>query len=103
MQPKSAPEVRVAHDGTEAIRIFDDWPPTHVLMDLGMPGMDGYEAARRLRAKHSDRAFRLIAVTGWGQEEDRQRTREAGFDEHLVKPLGVAELKAVLSGKSSKL
>jgi len=90
-------EVRVAHDGAESIRIFDDWPPTHVLMDLGMPGMDGYEAARRLRAKHPGSAFRLIAVTGWGQEEDRQPTREAGFDEHLVKPVGVAELKAVLS------
>jgi PAS domain S-box-containing protein len=91
-------EVRVAHDGAEAVGVFEDWPPTHVLMDIGMPGMDGHEAARRLRAhRHPDRAFRLIAVTGWGQEEDRQRAREAGFDEHLVKPVGVAELKAVLS------
>jgi PAS domain S-box-containing protein len=90
-------EVRVAHDGVEAIGIFGEWPPTHVLMDLGMPGMDGYEAARRLRAEHPRSAFRLIAMTGWGQEEDRQRTREVGFDEHLVKPVGVAELKAVLS------
>jgi PAS domain S-box-containing protein len=90
-------EVRVAHDGAGAIRIFDDWPPTHVLMDLGMPGMDGYEAARRLRAKPADHAFRLVALTGWGQEEDRQQVREAGFDEHLVKPVGVAELKAALS------
>ena len=90
-------EVRVAHDGAEAVRICADWLPTHVLMDLGMPGMDGYEAARRLRANHPDSAFRLIAVTGWGQGEDRQRAREAGFDEHLVKPVGVVELKAVLS------
>ena len=90
-------EVRVAHDGAEAIGIFDEWPPTHVLMDLGMPGMDGYEAARRLRAKYADGGFRLIAMTGWGQEEDRQRTWEAGFDEHVVKPVGVLELKAVLS------
>jgi CheY-like chemotaxis protein len=64
-------------------------------MDLGMPGMDGYEAARRLRANHPGCPFRLIAVTGWGKEEDRQRVREAGFDEHLVKPVSVAELKAV--------
>jgi len=92
-------EVRVAHDGAEAICIFDDWPPTHVLMDLGMPGMDGYEAARRLRAKPADHAFRLVAMTGWGQEEDRQQVREAGFDEHLVKPVGVEELKAVLSSE----
>jgi len=74
-----------------------DPPPTHVLMDLGMTGMDGYEAARRLRAKPADHAFRLVAMTGWGQEEDRQQVRDAGFDEHLVKPVGVAELKAVLS------
>ena len=94
---KLGAEVRVAHDGAEALLVFDEWPPTHVLMDLGMPRMDGYEAARRLRAKHPDRTFRLIAVTGWGQEEDRQRTREAGFDEHLVKPVGVTELKAVFS------
>ena len=92
-------EVRVAYDGAEALRICEDWEPkpTHVLMDIGMPGMDGFEAARRLRAKHPGSTCRLIAVTGWGQEEDRQRVREAGFDEHLVKPVGIAELKAVLS------
>jgi PAS domain S-box-containing protein len=90
-------EVRVAHDGAEAMRILDDWAPTHVLMDLGMPGMDGYEAARRLRVKYGDRAFRLIAMTGWGQEEDRQQTREAGFDEHLVKPIRLERLREVLS------
>jgi signal transduction histidine kinase len=90
-------EVQVAHNGAEAIRICDDWSPTHVLMDLGMPGMDGFEAARRLRANHPRSALRLIAMTGWGQEEDRQRTREAGFDEHLVKPVRLEELKEVLS------
>jgi PAS domain S-box-containing protein len=90
-------EVRIAHDGAEALRVCADWEPTHILMDLGLPGMDGYEAARRLRANHPDRAFRLIAITGWGQDEDRQRTREAGFDRHLVKPVGVAELKSVLA------
>ena len=65
-------------------------------MDLGMPGMDGYEAARRLRADYPERAFRLIAISGWGQDEHRQRARNAGFDQHLIKPVGVAELKAVL-------
>jgi PAS domain S-box-containing protein len=90
-------EVQVAHDGPEAIGICDHWQPTHVLMDLGMPGMDGYEAARRLCASHPDRTFRLVAVTGWGQDEDRQQTREAGFDDHLVKPVEVADLKGVLS------
>jgi CheY-like chemotaxis protein len=67
-------------------------------MDLGMPGMDGYEAARRLRAEHPDDDFRLIALTGWGHDDVRHQTRDAGFDQHLVKPVGVAELKAALSG-----
>jgi PAS domain S-box-containing protein len=90
-------EVQVAHDGAEAIRACESWRPTHVLMDLGMPGMDGYEAARRLRAEHPAHPFRLVALTGWGQDDVRQRAREAGFDAHLVKPVGVAKLKAVLS------
>lgn len=90
-------EVEVACDGHEALRVFGEWAPTHVLMDLGMPGMDGYEAARRLRAQYPDRPFRLIAATGWGQEEDRRRTREAGFDEHLVKPIRAQDLLAALS------
>jgi CheY-like chemotaxis protein len=66
-------------------------------MDLGMPGMDGFEAARRLRASHPDRAFRLVAVTGWGQGKYRQQAREAGFDQYFVKPVGVRELKTILS------
>jgi PAS domain S-box-containing protein len=91
-------EVRVACGGAEAIELCKEWQPTHVLMDLGMPGMDGYEAARRLRAEHPDDDFRLIALTGWGHDDVRHRTRDAGFDQHLVKPVGVAELKAALSG-----
>jgi CheY-like chemotaxis protein len=94
-------EVRVAYDGAEALRVCAQWPPTHILMDLGMPVMDGYAAARRLRADHPERAFRLVAITGLGQEEDRRRTREAGFDQHLVKPVGVAELRAVLSDSAA--
>jgi len=90
-------EVRVAHTGAEALRICTHWQPTHVLMDLGMPGMDGFETARRLRANHPERDFRLIAISGWGQHEDRERSREAGFEQHLVKPVGVAEIRALLS------
>ncbi|MCF7991863.1 MAG: response regulator [Thiohalocapsa sp.] len=89
-------EVRVAHDGADAISVCAEWTPTHILMDLGMPGMDGYEAARRLRADHPDGAFRLVAISGWGQDEHRQKAREAGFDRHLIKPVAVAELKAIL-------
>ena len=89
-------DVRVAHHGMEALRICEDWSPTHVLMDLGLPGMDGYETARRLCANHPDRGFRLIALSGWGSEEYRQRTRNAGFDQHLVKPVTLADIKALL-------
>jgi PAS domain S-box-containing protein len=91
-------DVRVAYDGAEALRICEEWAPTHVLMDLGMSVMDGYEAARRLRANHPDLAFRLVAVSGGDQDEHRQRAREAGFDQHLTKPVRVADLKAILSG-----
>jgi signal transduction histidine kinase len=89
-------DVRVAYDGAEAIRICREWLPTHVLMDLGMPGMDGYETARRLRADHPERSFRLVAISGWGQDEHRQRAQAAGFDRHLVKPVGLDEIKSVL-------
>ena len=90
-------EVRVAHDGAEAVRICGNWQPTHVLMDLGMPGMDGYEAARRLCANHPNRTFRLVAISGWGGEEDVKQSLDAGFDQHVVKPVGVRELKTILS------
>ena len=94
-------EVRIAADGAEALRTCAEWPPTLVLMDLGMPGMDGYEAARRLRATYPQRTFRLVALSGFGSDEDREQALEAGFDQHLVKRLGVAELKALLSGRSA--
>jgi CheY-like chemotaxis protein len=62
-----------------------------------MPEMDGYEVARRMRGAFPERHTSLVALTGWGQEEDRRRTREAGFDHHLVKPADIAELKKLLS------
>lgn len=71
--------------------------PDIVVLDLGMPRMDGYEAARRIRAEPWGTAATLIALTGWGQEGDRQRTREAGFDHHLLKPADYAALAAVFA------
>jgi CheY-like chemotaxis protein len=68
-----------------------------VLLDIGLPGMDGYEVARRLRTEFGDR-MRLAAVTGYGQEEDRMKSRAAGFDAHLVKPADPAALESLLAG-----
>jgi PAS domain S-box-containing protein len=88
---------RVVHDGVAALRAAEDFRPHVVLLDIGLPGMDGYEVARRLRALKSDPAFRLVAVTGWGQQEDRQKSEEAGFDLHLVKPIDASDLTRAVS------
>ncbi|HEX4073560.1 MAG TPA: response regulator, partial [Planctomycetaceae bacterium] len=67
------------------------------LLDIGMPGMDGYEVARRMRQRSIGQEATLIALTGWGQEEDRRRSKEAGFDHHLVKPVDFGALQALLA------
>ncbi len=90
-------EARIAYDGPGALDAVHHWQPEVVLLDLGMPGMDGYEVARRIRASWKDETIRLIALTGWGQQQDRERTREAGFDHHLVKPVEMAALQALLA------
>jgi PAS domain S-box-containing protein len=93
-------ETCVVYDGLEALKMAVEFRPDIVLLDIGMPGLDGYEVARRLRALKKDRTFRIVAVTGWGQEEDRQRSREAGFDLHLVKPVDHKKLLQVLSERN---
>ncbi|MDI1447799.1 PAS domain S-box protein [Polyangium sp. 6x1] len=80
-------ETRVAHDGPSTLEIAAAFLPEVVLLDIGLPGIDGYEVARRLRAQRETRAALLIALTGYGQEEDRRRARRAGFDHHLTKPV----------------
>ena len=90
-------EVRLAHDGPSAIAAFEASDPAAVLLDIGMPHMDGYEVARTLRARFPERRAVLVALTGWGQEEDRRRARESGFDHHLVKPADVEALQRLLS------
>lgn len=80
-------EVRTAHDGLEALDVAETFLPDLVLMDLGMPKLNGYDAASRIREQGWGRSMILVAVTGWGQDEDRRRTTEAGFDGHLVKPV----------------
>jgi CheY-like chemotaxis protein len=90
-------DVRTAGDGRKAVEVAAEYRPEVVLMDLGMPRMNGYEAARHIRNQTWGAEVVLIALTGWGREEDRQRTREAGFDHHLVKPAEPAELQRLLS------
>jgi PAS domain S-box-containing protein len=89
-------EVEVAYNGEDALEKAKAFSPEIVLLDLGMPGMDGFEVARRLRAAPGDKPVKLVAQTGWGQEEDRRRTREAGFDAHLAKPVDMASLQQLL-------
>jgi PAS domain S-box-containing protein len=80
-------DVRVVHDGNSALGVADEFRPELVLLDLGMPGMDGFEVARRLRSHHATAGSLLVALTGWGGDDERRRAREAGFDLHLVKPV----------------
>ena len=87
--------VSTAYDGNQALTQAATFQPEAVLLDLGMPGLDGLETARRLRARAGHAPF-LVAVTGWGQDRDRRRTAEAGFDAHLVKPVDPVDLLAVL-------
>ena len=90
-------DVRTAYDGATALAEAGRFRPHAVLLDLGMPDMDGLETARRLRTGPSTAPLPLVAITGWGQERDRLRTRDAGFDSHLVKPVDLAELEALMA------
>ena len=89
-------EVRAAHDGVEAVEIAGQFRPQVVLMDIGMPHLNGYEATRRIREHPWGRQMIVIALTGWGQEVDRARTKEAGCDGHLVKPVDPQDLEKLL-------
>jgi len=94
-------QVRVVHDGRAALATLTeapDWLPDVVLLDIGLPGIDGYEVARRLRREPSLDGILMVAMTGYGQERDRELSREAGFDHHLVKPVDPAKLQALLAG-----
>jgi CheY-like chemotaxis protein len=90
-------EVVVAHNGPEALRAAGAQRPEVALLDISLPGMDGYELARRLRGQLGLGQAVLVALTGWGQEEDRRRSKEAGFGHHLVKPVDLSELQDLLA------
>lgn len=86
-------EAKVVYDGMQALRAADEFRPDVVLLDIGLPGISGYEVARRLRSGKAGQSAKIIAITGWGQDADRARAREAGFDLHLVKPVDEAALQ----------
>jgi PAS domain S-box-containing protein len=90
-------EVRTAYRGEEAIEIAERFRPHVMFLDIGMPGMNGYEACRRIREKPWGREIFIVALTGWGQPEDRRRTQETGFDEHLIKPADLNAIMALLN------
>ncbi|MBI3864831.1 MAG: PAS domain S-box protein, partial [Planctomycetia bacterium] len=90
-------DVETAQDGRSALRAFETFRPSVVLLDIGMPDMNGFEVARHMRDLSPSQDVTLVALTGWGQEEDRRRTREAGFDHHLVKPVNLDELQMLLA------
>jgi signal transduction histidine kinase len=92
----SGHQVETAFDGVEALRVAPAFSPEVVLLDLGMPRLDGYDTARSIRAEPWGKDVRLVALTGWGQPKDRDRTLEAGFNAHLVKPIGAEELMQVI-------
>ncbi len=90
--------VQMAHDGIEALALAESFRPEVILLDIGLPRLNGYEVASQLRQQVWGKAIMLIAVTGWGQAADKQRAEEAGFDHHMVKPLRHNELMTILAG-----
>jgi CheY-like chemotaxis protein len=93
-------DVRVAHDGPTALAAVEADPPDLVFLDIGMPVMNGYDVAQQIRQQPGLEKLVLVAMTGWGQEEDRRRSKEAGFDHHLVKPAEPESLRQLLAGES---
>jgi CheY-like chemotaxis protein len=89
-------EVQTANDGHNALDAVPKFKPDVVFLDIGLPQLDGYEVARRLRALPDGRGLRLVALTGWGHAEARRNSREAGFDDHLVKPVAAKTLRELL-------
>jgi CheY-like chemotaxis protein len=91
-------DVTVAHDALQALEITEQFTPEVALVDIGLPVMDGYELATRLKAQFGN-ALRLVAVTGYGQDQDRERSAAAGFHQHLTKPVQLANILDAIGGK----
>lgn len=95
-------QIRTAYDGVEAVEVAAEFRPDVVLLDLGLPRLDGYQAAQRIRAEPWGENVLLVALTGWDHEDDRRRTSEAGFDQHLVKPVDSGMLMKILSERPTR-
>lgn len=95
-------ETRVAMEGEQAISLADDFQPHCVVLDLGLPGMDGYEVARRLRERPYGAQLTLVALTGWAGSEVRTKAAAAGFDYHLVKPVNWEELEHIVTAEGGQ-
>lgn len=89
-------EVASAYDGPSALETAQQWQPEAVFLDIGLPGMDGYEVAERLRELPQVKHLVLIAITGYGQDDDRRRSQRAGIDHHLVKPVAPDALRSLI-------
>jgi CheY-like chemotaxis protein len=93
----SGHDVRTAHDGPTAVQVAQDYRPDVVLLDIGLPGLNGYEVAKRIRQNPVLKNVMLVALTGYGQLSDQQMSREAGFNHHLVKPADFAKVQLILA------
>jgi CheY-like chemotaxis protein len=98
----SGHDVQVAYSGDQAFDIASTFQPEFALLDIGMPKMNGYEVARRIRASAWAARTMLVAVTGWGQDDDRRRAMDAGFDCHLTKPIDINTLSALLEERANQ-
>src|SRR5581483_6794836 len=92
---------RTAHDGLEGVELAEAFRPDLIVLDIGLPKLNGYDACRRIREKPWAKGTLIVAATGWGQDEDRRRSKEAGFDHHLVKTVDAAELNRLLAERKS--
>jgi DNA-binding response OmpR family regulator len=95
-------DVRIAYAGRQALEVVKGFPPEVAILDLGLPDLSGYDLARLLRRDAQIQSITLVALTGWGQEEHKQRAREAGFDHHLTKPVDLDRLAAVISTSTER-
>ena len=94
-------ESKTAHDGLEAIEVAAAFRPDLILLDIGMPKLNGYDTARQIRQQPWGQHVVLVALTGWGQDEDRRKSQDAGFDSHMVKPIQLQDLEKLLASSSA--